>query len=91
MTHPSAQEYKEIATRTAKDKPWGVQPGHLYMRPYQRHFDDSLELIWARPPYKWQKQKKVVVREKQVDLIIRRRKSVWSPVENEVEYGTFYA
>ena len=84
------QEYKEILVRTAKDKPWGVQPGHLYMRPYQRHFDDSLDLVWRRPPYQWERKKQAVVREKPRDLVIRRRKSVWAPVDKEIEYGHFY-
>ena len=89
-THYSAQEAKEILARTNPKKPWGVQQGHYYMRPYQRNFDDSMGLVWTRPPVRPKRIKEKVRKMPQLDLVIRRRKSVWQPMDKEVEYGAFY-
>lgn len=77
--------------RTEAKKPWGVQQGHFYMRPYQRHFDDTTGLVWNRRVPKPKRIKEKIRKMPQLDLIIRRRKSVWEPAPTELEYSQFYA
>ncbi len=90
MTSCVAQEHKEILVRSDPEKPWGVQQGHLYMRPYQRHYDDSLQLVWVRPPTRVKVKKPPPPKKTGVDLLIQRRRVAWAPLEKEEEYGRFY-
>lgn len=83
------QEAKEIHARTAKS--WGIQQGHLYMRPYERTFDDSIGLVWTKPPPRPKRKKEKPRPMPNLNLIIRRRKSAWEPHEKEVEFSQFYA
>lgn len=86
------QEHKEIIVRTEPGNGWFIQQGHLYMKPTQRRFDDALELVWEPKPLRPRKKKKDKDPKGNLpNLVIKRRRSIWSPVDHEQEFSTFYA